>query len=324
LNNNTAVAMDKTVYDHIQNEYGVFDYRNVRNVNGSSFTSFAEYYGPYENNNDSFTSLRRYNFSNAPGGYTTSAKFNITGYLSEALAPPRPFKAENIILIQDGSCSSTCSIFSELMREQAGVQTVAVGGRPQYGVMQGIGGTKGAQVLFFSFLVGAMKKTLEFTAQYVSQSEAEQLNDTALGAIAATSQLYIRSLHTTPGKIEGAINSLDNLRQNDSTETPLEFIYEAADCRLFDTFDTWADVTLLWKAVYDAKWGNGTCVEGSTGHKTAISVVDNVPFNGQTNQSSGWNSSDPGQQHEGAASGLKSAGWTVVVAAAMGVAVTLL
>ncbi|KAF2660809.1 hypothetical protein K491DRAFT_711398 [Lophiostoma macrostomum CBS 122681] len=325
LNNNTLKAMNETVYDTIEDSYGVFDYRNVRDANGSSFTSFWDYYGPYENNNDTFTSIRRYNYSNIPGGYTSGSDFNVTGYLSEAPAPPQPFKAENIILVQDGSCSSTCAIFSELVREQAGVQQIAVGGRPQYGAMQGVGGTKGANIGNYPFLVQAMTSTLQFTAEYLGESAALKLNASAVGAIAATSQLYIRSSHADEDtSISGGVNMLDNLRQHDATERPLEFYYEAADCRLFDTFKSWADVTVLWKAAYDAKWGNGTCVQGSTGDKTSISVVDNSPFNGETaSQNSSGNSTEPGQS-EGAASGLQSAGLSVVVAAAMGVALLML
>ena len=42
-------------------------------------------------------------------------------------------------------CSSTCTIVSELLKNQGGVRTIAVGGQPQFKPMQGIGGTKGAQ-----------------------------------------------------------------------------------------------------------------------------------------------------------------------------------
>ena len=42
-------------------------------------------------------------------------------------------------------CSSTCTIVSELLKNQGGVRTIAVGGQPKAGPMQGIGGTKGAQ-----------------------------------------------------------------------------------------------------------------------------------------------------------------------------------
>jgi hypothetical protein len=46
-------------------------------------------------------------------------------------------------------CSSTCTIASELLKNQGGVRTIAVGGRPKSGPMQGLGGTKGAQSFEF-------------------------------------------------------------------------------------------------------------------------------------------------------------------------------
>lgn len=48
--------------------------------------------------------------------------------------------------LHDGMCSSTCAIATELLKNQGAVRTIAVGGRPQEGPMQGVGGTKGAQV----------------------------------------------------------------------------------------------------------------------------------------------------------------------------------
>jgi hypothetical protein len=102
---------------------------NILNVDREPFRSFGEYYGPYTIKNDSFTALRRYNFSNDKGSHTLRG-FHFTGYGSES-TPPQPFKAEGIVLIQDGGCGSTCAIFSGLMREQAKVHAVFIGGRPQ-------------------------------------------------------------------------------------------------------------------------------------------------------------------------------------------------
>ena len=51
----------------------------------------------------------------------------------------------NVAKLNDGMCSSTCTIVAELLKNQGGVRTIAVGGQPKFGPMQGIGGTKGAQ-----------------------------------------------------------------------------------------------------------------------------------------------------------------------------------
>ena len=51
-------------------------------------------------------------------------------------------------------CSSTCTILSELLKNQGGVRSIAVGGRAKLRPMQGVGGTKGAQVLSYLTIKG--------------------------------------------------------------------------------------------------------------------------------------------------------------------------
>jgi len=46
-------------------------------------------------------------------------------------------------------CSSTCAIVSELLKNQGGVRTIVIGGQPKFAPMQGVGGTKGAQVFAY-------------------------------------------------------------------------------------------------------------------------------------------------------------------------------
>lgn len=58
----------------------------------------------------------------------------------------QPFKAEDIVIVYDGYCASTCTIFSELMRQQGGVKTIALGGRPNKDIIQAVGGVKGTNV----------------------------------------------------------------------------------------------------------------------------------------------------------------------------------
>ncbi|KAF1961359.1 hypothetical protein CC80DRAFT_500635 [Byssothecium circinans] len=276
--NQTVKAINKVVSQKVENDN--FVWNNVLNANLSNFKSFDDYYGPYTLNDDTFTSIRRYNFSDHSGGHTTAPDFNLTGY-APVPAPPQPFKSENIVLLQDGSCGSTCAIFAELMREQGKVHTIFIGGRPQAGPAQGVGGSKGVQVLPMDNIQADMIKALERTLDVYGKETAEYMNNTAVGALAATTQLLKRSAHYNSENINGAVNSLNNYRQGDKTDTPLEFVYEAADCRIFDTFESFFDPAVLWKRAVDVKWGEAKCVEGSQGDKTAISVVDGKAFNKQ-------------------------------------------
>jgi hypothetical protein len=65
--------------------------------------------------------------------------FMVYGYGSRPANTSQPWAAEDIVLFTDGICSSTCSLFVEMMHHEAGVKTVVAGGRPRYGPMQTIG-----------------------------------------------------------------------------------------------------------------------------------------------------------------------------------------
>src|SRR4030095_609151 len=57
----------------------------------------------------------------------------------------------------------------------------------------------------------------------------------------------------------------------DTSNTPLEFLYEAADCKLFYTADMIKNVRLVWETAVDARWSNYKgCVAGSTNHNSSV------------------------------------------------------
>lgn len=267
-----------------------FLWSNILDENLQNYKSYKDYYGPEILNGDTFTSVRRFNvgfshflarehiltflqFSNNFGGH--NARASLTGYNEFKNIQTQPFKSEDIVIIQDGYCGSTCAIFAELMREQGKVQTIAIGGRPRNAPMQGVGGSKGSERLLMDQLLGFAERTLNTALALDGAAVVNKLNQTAVGKISNAIQIYLRSTPSSTEYIAGSVNALNNQRMNDSTETPLEFQYEAADCRLFYTTATYRDPVNLWKAVWDAKWANGKCVPGSTGHKTAIGVLEN-------------------------------------------------
>lgn len=318
--NVTFAEKQPELYAQLVQEASTWDYQNIMNEKGEAFESFSDYFGPYVRNKDGFTALRRYNYSNLESGYTSAPRFNLTGFGDQAPAPAQPFESENIVILQDGLCGSTCAIFAQLMREQGKVHTIAVGGRPLNEPMEGVGGTKGAQVIAMDYIVTLMTGVINTTEIVYGLKAAQLVNDTAVGKIAAVDQLYIRGAHNydTPFRI----NSLDNLRMQNRTDltweqsqTPLEFVYEAADCRLFPTYESLFSPTPLWKLAVDAKWGNGSCVAGSTGDPSAMGVLEKLPFNKKQ--------SPPPEEYKGAASGLQVSGMMMLVAMVSAIAVLL-
>ncbi|KAF1920546.1 hypothetical protein BDU57DRAFT_18030 [Ampelomyces quisqualis] len=261
-----------TTEDDIFAFTAVFNYQHTLDANNTQFASWQELVGPEQVHNDSFTKTLRYNYSDSVS--TSYTGFSVIGFgeNSNETATPQPFKAEDMVMLHDGMCSSTCAIASELLKNQGAVRTIAVGGRPQPGPMQGVGGTKGAQVFSWDDIQVRMQ------AAFLLGSPAQRAawNDTDLGRTAFASQIFRRSAYQG-GRIAGGVNLKDNLRQGDESKTPLEFMYEAADCRMFFTAPMVSDVTQVWKGVADRMFRteNGTgmsmCVEGSTMDKSSVS-----------------------------------------------------
>ncbi|MCJ1438725.1 hypothetical protein MMC27_008115, partial [Xylographa pallens] len=57
------------------------------------------------------------------------------------------------------------------------------------------------------------------------------------------------------------------------SEVPLQFIYEAADCRIFYTPTMLQDYTILWQTAVSAASNSSLCVQGSTGNPTAGNIT---------------------------------------------------
>lgn len=112
-------------------QYDTYNYVDAKLQN---FPSARAFLGPHTIYGDNFTSIVRTN--------TTIA---VEELRNESLADvaPQLFSADNIVLLTDGSCGSTCTIFMEQTVTQAGVRSVVVGGRPTTSPMQTMAGSKG-------------------------------------------------------------------------------------------------------------------------------------------------------------------------------------
>ena len=104
------------------------------------YRSWSEFYGPIVTSKDNFTNIFQQNYSDPI--YASETHLIITG-TGNRTNFSQPFATKDIVILSDGNCASTCALFSELMKTWVGVSTIVVGGRPQYGPMQGVGGVKG-------------------------------------------------------------------------------------------------------------------------------------------------------------------------------------
>ncbi|KAL8698577.1 MAG: hypothetical protein Q9201_006494 [Fulgogasparrea decipioides] len=208
---------------------------------GRNFSSWAELYGPHAYNGDYFTTPQRDNlssimFDEAAGGIV------VYGFGNRSATAPQPYDAKNIILLSDGTCSSACANFVELMHHQAGVRTVVVGGLPEAGPMQIPAGTRGAEA--YSAL------SLDYDISF-----AASINSTAAALLPQDREIDFSITYA-------GFNLRDAVRKNDPT--PLQFQDEPADCRIFYTAPTVYNFENLWNYVIDAMWRNPSlCIAGS-------------------------------------------------------------
>ena len=243
--------------------YTPYDVAGFSYPNTSTIT-WPELYGPEQYHGDNFTNLfgRRYFdplYTMVAGGIVVS------GYGNRSSLPQQVFQSENIILVSNGACDSACAIFVHFLKYQGKVKQIAIGGRPQEGPMQPVGGTRGTQD-------EPLKRIFEFTAgieQQATPQDVAQLNKTELATIDSKGSYVLSRAINYDG---ASVNLYNHIAQNDTTLTPLQFTYEAADCRIFYTAETAVNVSASWAKIADVwKGGLADCIAGSTGQPSSLS-----------------------------------------------------
>lgn len=166
------------------------------------------------------------------------------------------------IQITDGDCVSTCAFFVKLIKRQ-GVRTITFGGRPNQAPMQGVGGVKGGQSLGINYINGYLQqandliqKAANASIPLLTQAEWEKFNNSSPSM--APSFAW-----------SGSVN-LRNEYDPDDDQTPLQFVYEAAECRLFYTLENYLQRDTVWQAAAKAVFGDLGCVKGSTGGEGSL------------------------------------------------------
>ncbi|KAH7408226.1 hypothetical protein DE146DRAFT_365948 [Phaeosphaeria sp. MPI-PUGE-AT-0046c] len=225
----------------------------INAASGRNFSSWAEYSSQVTVKGDKFSAAQRFNLSDEvfdsaafdgwiPYGYGIAIDDNAT---------PQVWDPKDIVILTDGACASTCALFVELMSHQAGVRTVAVGGRPSPGPMQAVSGSRGARI----YDASELDSNFNFVANTIKDTAA-----TAMLPNRSDTGMWI----TTAG-----INIRDQVRANDNE--PLQFKYQAADCRIYYTIANVFNMTRLWHDVAAAAFDDvSLCIPGSTGFPSAL------------------------------------------------------
>ncbi|KAI0411433.1 hypothetical protein F5X98DRAFT_54024 [Xylaria grammica] len=226
----------------------VNNWRNDLNETNGRFTSYADKFGPLTSGGDSYTNYMEWDPAN-PVLTRQAFGTDITGY-GRRTNFTRPFGGpENIVLLYDGYCASTCSIFSQFMRHGAGVKSIAMGGRPQEGLIQGVGGVKGSQVYPFRQMSALAELALEYTEDPAIVKELQRLDATL---VSSRSPFQVPTVNVRdavlPDELENGI--------------PTQFKTELADCRLYWTESMIQNTGEIWKAAAQAAFKGGKCAAG--------------------------------------------------------------
>ncbi|RDL35438.1 ClpP [Venustampulla echinocandica] len=241
------------------------NYRYDYNITNQPFQSFEEKFGPHVTKGQADTNLLRWNLDNplTTTNLTFGVGIEITGYGTRKNFT-QPFKPENIIMLTDGFCASTCSLFSEFMRLQGGVKVVTLGGRPQDGPIQAVGGVKGAQTLNF--------QTIYSMAQL---SKTYAIKQTPPDSTKALSKLSMVPINRSVGC---SVNIRDQLLPDNVNDgTPAQFVAELADCRLYYTSPMISDVSKVWEATASAAFKGGKCAAGGLPKRDIEPIVERSP-----------------------------------------------
>ncbi|KAI9054514.1 hypothetical protein LZ554_001671 [Drepanopeziza brunnea f. sp. 'monogermtubi'] len=226
---------------------------------GKLFNTTEQIIAPVELKGDRFTAYQQAPLND------TSAQFNLTGTGTRSNPPAAVFAPENVVLLTDGTCGSTCTIFSYLMILQMNIKTTVVGGRPKTGTMQSIAGVEGAQV----FPLNQISQAAAASIILAPSDEQAALKSSELGVLAEGYALRRLSSPANPG----AVNGKNAFAATDS-KVPLQFLYEPANCRIYFTAKMLMSPEMTWKKTVDATWTDPDkfCVDGSVTVSSASSA----------------------------------------------------
>ncbi|KAB8336737.1 hypothetical protein FH972_021046 [Carpinus fangiana] len=224
-----------------------FNYRADVDNNYKPFQSWAQKYGPHQFYGDQFTPIIRWNLSDF-----YAIGLNVSGYGNRTnVVKDTYFLPQDIVIVYDGYCASTCTIFSEFMRQQGHVKTIALGGRSRTGLTQAVGGVKGVNDYLWADVYTFVSDAFALATPQQAQALARtKLND------------YTTLPFRRGDASNAALNVRDGLRQGDASQTPLQFVYEAADCRIYYTPEMTVDASAIWEASVDVMWKGKACAAG--------------------------------------------------------------
>nr|AJD23206.1 peptidase S41 family protein [Onygena corvina] len=236
----------------------IFDLNSYITPEGKKYKTWDSYFGPEVVPNGKFVRPARWDFHNIPMSLKTGGLV-VSGFGNRSNIAPQAFRKEDMVIVTDGICASTCAIFSDLMNRN-GMKFIATGGQPRTGRMQAVGGVKGSQVLTFRELWSVAELIVK---KYSTPEEQRKLENTRIGQMLSKGKYVLgRLIGDGAG---GRVNYRNAVYTEDKARVPRQFAYEPANCRMFLTKDALLDIKGWWGSVANSWWSEKRgCLEGST------------------------------------------------------------
>lgn len=169
-----------------------------------------------------------------------------------------------------------------------GVRVVSVGGRPHNGPMQAIGGVKGSQTLLLSDISGYYD-TVNELVKNATNAKKPLFTDKELSVYKSA---IPKPLTELPIRVKDGQVNFRNAYAPFNFDLPTQFIYQAADCRLFYTPKSLPQPETVWVNTADAIWnGGGDCVFTTAPRKPLIDI--NGPSNTTSSKSTSTSKPTP-------------------------------
>lgn len=146
---------------------------------------------------------------------------------------------------------------------------------------------QGAQVFQLPIVLSFVQNVFDQELTPATPQDIARFNSTDLGTVNVLGDYLV---NRTAGPEFGTVNLKNSISENDPSMTPMQFVYEAADCRFWWTKEMLFDVTKVWERAANVMWnannGSQWCVEGSMSHSSSISGDQNLGAGPPTNISS--------------------------------------
>ncbi|KAF5019090.1 hypothetical protein F66182_8903 [Fusarium sp. NRRL 66182] len=221
-----------------------------------------DFYGPYTVKGQNVTAAFQTD-KTVPWNPTIPAYINGFDPDRKPLVGEAPWKPENILIVTDGICASSCGILTGLLTRNHGIRTLALGGRPLNHAMQAMGGVKGTLLNYNWDLIRGISA---IRANAHAKSDKQTLS-ILYDAEESLPSIHAPPLLPLPPGGGGSVNALNGYTEDDLEGYPVHFRYEAANCRLFYTQRMLASPVESWRRARGVAWNQERCVQGSTTNK---------------------------------------------------------